>query len=33
MLAPAERAQLTGEFWHAGCPVPLSSLSLLTVSH
>jgi hypothetical protein len=32
-LAPPERAQLTGEFWHAGCPVPLSSLSLLTVSH
>jgi len=32
-LAAPERAQLTGEFWHAGCPVPLSSLSLLTVSH
>ena len=32
-LAPAERAQLNGEFWHAGCPVPLSSLRLLTVSH
>ena len=32
-LAPPERAQLIGEFWHAGCPVPLSSLSLLTVSH
>jgi hypothetical protein len=31
-LAPAERAQLNGEFWHAGCPVPLSSLRLLTVS-
>src|SRR5436305_12212501 len=27
------RTQLTGEFWHAGCPVPLSSLRLLTVSH
>ena len=32
-LVPAERAQLSGEFWHAGCPVPLSSLRLLTVSH
>jgi hypothetical protein len=32
-LAPAERAQLSGEFWHAGCPVALSSLRLLTVSH
>ena len=32
-LAPAERAQLTGEFWHVGCPVPLSSLRVLTVSH
>ena len=32
-LAPAERAQLSGEFWHAGCPVPLSSLRLLTVSY
>jgi D-alanyl-D-alanine carboxypeptidase len=32
-LAPAERAQLNGEFWHAGCPVALSSLRLLTVSH
>ncbi len=32
-LGPPERAQLIGEFWHAGCPVPLSSLSLLTVSH
>jgi D-alanyl-D-alanine carboxypeptidase len=32
-LAPAERAALNGEFWHSGCPVPLSSLRLLTVSH
>jgi hypothetical protein len=32
-LAPAERAQLTGEFWRAGCPVPLSSLRVLAVSH
>jgi hypothetical protein len=32
-LAPAEGAQLNGEFWHAGCPVPLSGLRLLTVSY
>lgn len=32
-LAPAEGAQLSGEFWHAGCPVPLSGLRLLTVSY
>src|SRR5205823_8051188 len=32
-LAPAERAQLSTEFWHAGCPVPLSALRLLTVSY
>jgi hypothetical protein len=32
-LAPAERAQLSGRFWHAGCPVPLSGLRLLTVSY
>jgi hypothetical protein len=32
-VAPAERAQLSGEFWHAGCPVPLSGLRLLTVSY
>ena len=32
--AGAARARpADGEFWHAGCPVPLSSLSLLTVSH
>jgi D-alanyl-D-alanine carboxypeptidase len=27
------RAQLTGRFWRPGCPVPLSRLRLLTVSH
>jgi hypothetical protein len=27
------RAQLTGRFWRPGCPVPLSGLRLLTVSH
>jgi hypothetical protein len=32
-LASAEGAQLSGEFWHAGCPVPLSGLRLLTVSY
>ena len=32
-LAPAERAQLNGEFWHVGCPVPPSSLRVLTVSY
>ena len=32
-LAPAERAQLSAEFWHAGCPVSLSGLRLLTVSY
>jgi hypothetical protein len=32
-LAPAQRAQLQARFWHAGCPVPLSDLRLLTVSY
>jgi hypothetical protein len=32
-LPPPVRAQLTGRFWHKGCPVPLSQLRLLTVSH
>jgi D-alanyl-D-alanine carboxypeptidase len=27
------RTELTGPFWHAGCPVPLTRLRLLTVSH
>jgi hypothetical protein len=32
-LPPPLQAQLTGRFWHKGCPVPLSNLRLLTVSH
>jgi hypothetical protein len=32
-LAPTQRAQLDGRFWHAGCPVALSSLRVLTVSY
>jgi hypothetical protein len=32
-LTPAQRAQLGGQFWHVGCPVPLSGLRLLTVSY
>jgi len=27
------RAQLDGRFWHPGCPVPLSELRILTVTH
>jgi hypothetical protein len=27
------RAELTGRFWHQGCPVSLSRLRVLTVSH
>jgi D-alanyl-D-alanine carboxypeptidase len=32
-LSSAQRAQLDGRFWHAGCPVTLSDLRLLTVSY
>ena len=32
-LSAAQRAQLTGRFWRPRCPVPLSQLRLLTVSH
>lgn len=32
-LTPAQRTQLTGHYWHAGCPVSLSGLRFLTVSH
>jgi hypothetical protein len=32
-LTPPQRSQLAGQFWHSGCPVPLSSLRLLTVSY
>jgi hypothetical protein len=31
-LPPTVRAELRGEFWHVGCPVPLSQLRLLSVS-
>src|SRR5438552_9271964 len=27
------QAELNGRFWHPGCPVPLSRLRVLTVSH
>ena len=27
------RAELRGTYWHPGCPVPLSNLRLLTVTH
>ncbi len=27
------RAELTGRFWHTGCPVPLTGLRVLTVTH
>jgi hypothetical protein len=27
------RAELNGRYWHPGCPVPLSQLRLLTVTH
>jgi D-alanyl-D-alanine carboxypeptidase-like protein len=32
-LSAPQRAQLTGRFWHSGCPVSLSQLRLLTVEH
>jgi hypothetical protein len=32
-LAPSQRAQLEGRFWHSGCPVPLSGVRVLTVSY
>jgi hypothetical protein len=32
-LTPTQRAQLSAKVWHAGCPVPLSGLRLLTVSY
>ena len=32
-LSPAQRAQLGGNVWHTGCPVPLSSLRLLKVAY
>jgi hypothetical protein len=32
-LPPALRAQMKGKTWHAGCPVPLSQLRVLTVPY
>jgi hypothetical protein len=32
-LTAQQRAELTGRFWQAGCPVALSQLRVLTVSH
>jgi D-alanyl-D-alanine carboxypeptidase len=32
-LTPAQRAALEGRFWRAGCPVPLSGLRVLSVTH
>ncbi len=32
-LSTAQRARMTGISWRAGCPLPLSSLRLLTVWH
>jgi hypothetical protein len=31
-LSPTVRTQLKSEFWHVGCPVPLSQLRVLSVS-
>jgi D-alanyl-D-alanine carboxypeptidase len=32
-LSAERRAELTGHFWHRGCPVGLSQLRVLTVNH
>ena len=32
-LSPPVRAELSGKYWHPGCPVPLSALRVLTVTH
>jgi hypothetical protein len=32
-LPPPVRAEISGRFWHAGCPVPLSQLRVLTVTY
>jgi hypothetical protein len=32
-LSSVQRAQLNGPFWHSGCPVALSGLRVLTVTH
>jgi hypothetical protein len=32
-LPPPVRAELAGRYWHAGCPVPLSHLDVLSVTY
>jgi hypothetical protein len=32
-LSSPVRAELAGRYWHSGCPVPLSHLRVLTVTH
>src|SRR5438067_8266136 len=32
-IGPAMRATMTGSSWHAGCPVSISQLRLLTLSY
>ncbi len=32
-LSPGRRAELTGHSWHPGCPVALTQLRVLTVTH
>jgi hypothetical protein len=32
-LSPSQQAELRGRFWHSGCPVALSGLRVLSVSH
>jgi hypothetical protein len=32
-VSAPRRAELKGRFWHPGCPVPLSQLRILTVTH
>jgi D-alanyl-D-alanine carboxypeptidase-like protein len=32
-IGPALRAQMTGRSWHAGCPVPIAELRLLSIPY
>src|SRR5881397_2444719 len=32
-LPPPVRAEISGHYWHSGCPVPLSGLRVLTVTY
>src|SRR5947199_2243128 len=32
-LPPPVRAEISGHYWHSGCPVPLSGLRILTVDY